>query len=178
MGGSSPAVAAAEGIIMSHSHRVFVYGSLLSDEVVRVLLKRLPQSSPAILNGFHRFNIKGRVYPAIIPVEDKKVNGRVLLGITDPELYILDTFEDVEYEKHTVDVSLSNTQENFQAYTYVWENKNDPNLYGNWDFEEWKQVHMNDFLKMTVGFMEELEGPESKPRVATYESFYQQAESE
>ncbi|KAF6141796.1 hypothetical protein GIB67_027974 [Kingdonia uniflora] len=59
----------------------------------------------------------------------------VLLGITDPELDILDTFEDVEYEKHTVDVSLSNTEENFQAYTYVWENKNDPNLYGNWDFE-------------------------------------------
>lgn len=33
---------------------------------------------------------------------------------------------------------------------------------------------MNDFLKMTAGFMEELELPESKPRVATYESFFQQ----
>lgn len=28
------------------------------------------------------------------------------MGITDPELYILDTFEDVEYERSTVEVSL------------------------------------------------------------------------
>lgn len=33
---------------------------------------------------------------------------------------------------------------------------------------------MNDFLKMTTGFVEELELPEAKPRVATYESFYKQ----
>ncbi|KAG7037578.1 hypothetical protein SDJN02_01206, partial [Cucurbita argyrosperma subsp. argyrosperma] len=31
-------------------HRVFVYGSLLSDEVVHILLKRTPQSSAAVLN--------------------------------------------------------------------------------------------------------------------------------
>lgn len=31
---------------------------------------------------------------------------QVLLGVTDPELNILDTFEDVEYERCTVEVSL------------------------------------------------------------------------
>ncbi|XP_028113143.1 AIG2-like protein D isoform X3 [Camellia sinensis] len=87
-------------------HQVFVYGSLLSDEVVRVLLKRVPQSCPAILDGFHIFSIKECVYPAIIPVENKKVTGKVLLGITLPELDILDTFEDVEYNRCTVEVSL------------------------------------------------------------------------
>ncbi|KAL7187107.1 hypothetical protein ACSBR1_037221 [Camellia fascicularis] len=87
-------------------HQVFVYGSLLSDEVVRVLLKRVPQSSSAILDGFHRFSIKERIYPAIVPVENKKVTGKVLLGITLPELDILDTFEDVEYNRCTVEVSL------------------------------------------------------------------------
>eukprot|EP00268_Persea_americana_P031206 TRINITY_DN3030_c0_g2_i9.p1 TRINITY_DN3030_c0_g2~~TRINITY_DN3030_c0_g2_i9.p1 ORF type:complete len:142 (+),score=23.21 TRINITY_DN3030_c0_g2_i9:142-567(+) len=127
-------------------HSVFVYGSLLADEVVHVLLKRVPDSSPAILNNFHRFSIKGRVYPAILPVENKKVTGRVLLGITDPELGVLDTFEDVEYERKAVEVSLV----------------------------EWKRLHMNDFVKMTGGFMDELEQSESKTRVATYESFYQE----
>jgi len=43
-----------------------------------------------------------------------------------------------------------------------------------WIWKEWKQVHMNDFVKMTNGFMEELELPESKPRVKTYETFYKQ----
>lgn len=32
-------------------HNVFVYGSLLADDVVKVLLKRIPPSSSAILNG-------------------------------------------------------------------------------------------------------------------------------
>ncbi|KZV19801.1 hypothetical protein F511_18800 [Dorcoceras hygrometricum] len=152
---------------------VFVYGSLLSDDVVSALLSRVPPSSPAILPNYHRFSIKGVVYPAIIPVEDKKVTGKVLLGITPRELHILDTFEDIEYERKTVDVLLTDSNETLQTDTYVWQNKTDPNLYGEWDFEEWKKLHSKDFLKMTAEFKEELELPDSKTRVAAYESFYQ-----
>ncbi|XP_058183887.1 AIG2-like protein D [Rhododendron vialii] len=155
-------------------HNVFVYGSLLADEVVTVLLKRVPDSSPAILHDFHRFSIKGRIYPAILPVENKKVTGRVLSGITDPELDVLDTFEDVEYERRTIEVSLMDSSQKLTAYAYVWANINDPNLYGDWHFEEWRLAHMKDFINMTTGFMEELELPESKPRVETYETFFQQ----
>ncbi|PWA63911.1 butirosin biosynthesis, BtrG-like protein [Artemisia annua] len=74
----------------------------------------------------HRFSIKGRVYPAISPVENKNVTGRtfgryrailletqstsvftqVLTGLSATELDILDTYEAEEYEKRTVDVSL------------------------------------------------------------------------
>nr|CAD1827661.1 unnamed protein product [Ananas comosus var. bracteatus] len=132
-----------------------------------------PPSSPASLNGYHRFSIKGRVYPAILPVESKKVTGKVLMGITDPELVVLDTFEDVEYLRRTVEISLIDSSETLLADTYVWGNQDDPDLYGDWDFEEWKRLHMKDFLAMTKGFMEELEQPESKTRVATYESFFQ-----
>ncbi|MQL92684.1 hypothetical protein Taro_025305 [Colocasia esculenta] len=32
-------------------HNVFVYGSLMAEEVVSVLLKRVPASSPAALHG-------------------------------------------------------------------------------------------------------------------------------
>ncbi|KAK1315598.1 AIG2-like protein [Acorus calamus] len=164
-------------------HNVFVYGSLLADEVVHVLLKRVPPSSPATLYGFHRFSIKGRIYPAILPVENKKVDGKVLLGITDPELDVLDTFEDVEYVRRPINVSLAVTAcmdgpEKLHAYTYVWENKRDPDLYGDWDFEDWKKLHLKDFLEMTEGLMEELEQPESKLRVAINESFFQQGDSQ
>ncbi|XP_075506050.1 AIG2-like protein D [Primulina tabacum] len=139
---------------------VFVYGSLISDDVVSALLSRVPPSHPAILPNYHRFSIKERVYPAIIPVENKKVVGKVLIGITPPELYILDTFEDAEYERKTVDVLLNDSSEKLQVETYVWQNKTDPNLYGEWDFEEWKQLHLKDFLKMTTEFKEELELPD------------------
>ncbi|PQQ03002.1 AIG2-like protein D [Prunus yedoensis var. nudiflora] len=166
---SSVAMAQSESL-----HKVFVYGSLMAEDVCRVLLNRVPQSSPAILNGYHRYSIKGRVYPAILPVENDKVTGKLLLGITDPELHILDEFEDVEYERSTVEVSLVDSSDNLSVQAYVWSNKSDPNLYGDWNFEEWKQIHKKDFIKMTTGFMEELELPEAKPRVATYESFFQQ----
>lgn len=174
-GGVTACIAAATA--SSSLHNVFVYGSLLADEVVEVLLKRVPPSSPAILNGYHRFSIKGRVYPAILSVESKKVTGKVLLGITDLELDVLDTFEDVEYKRSTVEILLDSL-EKLLADTYVWGNKDDPNLYGNWDFEEWKQLHMKDFLTMTMGFVEELEQPESKTRVATYESYFQQGQDQ
>ncbi|KAK7283024.1 hypothetical protein RIF29_12224 [Crotalaria pallida] len=166
------------GVVSSgggEGHNVFVYGSLLADEVVKILLKRVPRSASATLHGFHRFKIKERVYPAILPLHDKHVTGRVLLGISGPELDILDEFEDVEYTRSDVEVSLKDNDEKLQVHTYVWSNQNDPNLYGEWDFEEWKQAHVNDFVKMTDGFMQELELPESKPRVQTYESFYNQA---
>ncbi|MCO5556481.1 hypothetical protein L7F22_010030 [Adiantum nelumboides] len=68
------------------AHNVFVYGSLLADEVVSVLLRRVPASSAALLPDFHRFNIKGRVYPAILPTKGEKVIGRGGLGIIDPEM--------------------------------------------------------------------------------------------
>ncbi|TKY74616.1 AIG2 protein [Spatholobus suberectus] len=154
------------------THNVFVYGSLLADEVVHTLLKRVPPTAPAILHDYHRFKIKGRVYPAILPVQNNKVTGRVLLGISGVELDILDGFEDVEYTRSDVEVFLMDKSEKLQVHAYVWSNQNDPNLYAEWDFEEWKQVHMNDFVKMTNGFMQELELPESKPRVQTYETFY------
>ncbi|GAB2276175.1 hypothetical protein Dimus_010911, partial [Dionaea muscipula] len=121
----------------------------------------------------HRFSIKGRVYPAILPVEDKKVFGKVLVGISAPELHILDVFEDVEYVRDPVEVYREDNLEKLLAYVYVWDGKNE-DLFGEWNFEGWKQVHMNDFIKMTTGFIEEFEHPESKPRVETYLSYYQQ----
>lgn len=42
------------------------------------------------------------------------------------------------------------------------------------NMKEWKGKHMNDFLKMTMGFMEEVELPESKPRVSTFENYDRQ----
>ncbi|XP_061339311.1 AIG2-like protein D isoform X2 [Gastrolobium bilobum] len=158
--------------VSGDTHNVFVYGSLLSDDVVRVLLKRVPSSATATLHGL--FKIKGRVYPAILPVENKKVAGRVLLGISGLELDVLDEFEDIEYTRSDVEVLLMDTSEKLKVHAYVWSNPNDQDLYAEWDFEEWKQVHMNDFVKMTDGFMQELELPEPKPRVQTYESFYKQ----
>eukprot|EP00256_Glycine_max_P059366 XP_014627818.1 uncharacterized protein LOC100808710 [Glycine max] len=85
----------------------------------------------------HRFKSKGRIYPVILPVQNNKVNGRVLLlGISGVELDILDEFKDVEYTRTDVEVSLKDKSERLQVCAYVWSNPNDPNLYAEWDFED------------------------------------------
>lgn len=56
----------------------FVYGTLMADEVVKLLIKRVPPSRPATLAGYSRFRVKGQVFPAIVPSQsDNKVLGKV-----------------------------------------------------------------------------------------------------
>ncbi|PWZ24745.1 AIG2-like protein D [Zea mays] len=89
-------------------HSVFVYGTLMEEEVVRVLLGRAPpSSSPALLPDHRRFSLRGRVYPAILPARGHAVSGKVIQGLTDRELHVFDMFEDEEYVKTTVEVSLT-----------------------------------------------------------------------
>ncbi|KAJ1277856.1 hypothetical protein BS78_04G035300 [Paspalum vaginatum] len=155
---ASPPPTAAAAAAAAGLHSVFIYGTLMAEEVVRVLLGRAPPSSPAVLPDHRRFSLRGRVYPAILPVRGHAVNGKVLRGLTDRELHVLDMFEDEEYVKTTVEVSLpvSDASGKSLAFAYVWGNQSDPDLYGDWDFEEWRKVHLKDYLEMTQEFMQEL----------------------
>jgi gamma-glutamylcyclotransferase (GGCT)/AIG2-like uncharacterized protein YtfP len=156
------------------AYDLFVYGSLQEPEVVYVLLNRVPDHVSAVLSGFHRFRLKGRVYPTILPDGTGKVNGKVLKGITDDELKMLDEFEDVEYDRKTVEVMLTDTSEKLQVETYVWKNKDDPDLYGEWDFEEWRQHDKEDFVTATKKFLENRRLPEAKTRMDTFKTFFKQ----
>ncbi|RWW01511.1 hypothetical protein GW17_00035451 [Ensete ventricosum] len=182
----------------SSFHNVFVYGTLMADEVVRTILKRVPPASPAVLNDYHRFSIKGRVYPAILPVESKKVTGRVcpltllylmlvLLEITDQELDKLDSFEDVEYERRTVEISLLINKVRLFSFLQPFKQLmkrlhsdrsiNILTLECSCIVQEWKCLHKKDFVAMTLGFMDDMEQPDSKTRVATYDSYFHQGQS-
>ena len=56
---------------------VFVYGTLLSDEIVKSLLRRMPACKPAVLHGFKRMRLKDRAFPAIVPSDKDRVVGKV-----------------------------------------------------------------------------------------------------
>ncbi|EOA17535.1 hypothetical protein CARUB_v10005885mg [Capsella rubella] len=153
-------------------HDLFVYGSLQESEVVKVLLNRVPDSVSAVLSGL--FRLKGRVYPTILPDGTGEVTGKVLKGITDDELKMLDEFEDVEYDRNAVQVALTDTSEKLQVQTYVWKNKHDPDLYGEWDFEEWKRHDKEGFVTATKKFLEDRKLPEAKTRMDTFRTFFKQ----
>lgn len=57
---------------------MFVYGTLMADEVLRLLLKRVPDTKPATISGYTRYRVKKQVYPAIAPsTADSRVTGKV-----------------------------------------------------------------------------------------------------
>lgn len=56
----------------------FVYGTLMADEVLKLLIKRVPVSRNATLSGYARHKVKGQVFPAIVPATPQdKVQGKV-----------------------------------------------------------------------------------------------------
>jgi gamma-glutamylcyclotransferase (GGCT)/AIG2-like uncharacterized protein YtfP len=88
----------------------FVYGSLMSPEVLSSLLGRVPPRRPATLRGYRRFAIVDRVYPAVLADEttiNDVVDGEVLHGMTRRELAVLDWFEDEAYVLTRVDVTFA-----------------------------------------------------------------------
>ncbi|KAF8114401.1 hypothetical protein N665_0038s0025 [Sinapis alba] len=128
-------------------HNVFVYGSFQEPDIVNIMLERIPEIISVTLPGFKRFRLKGRLYPCVVPSEAGEVHGKVLMGLTDKELASLDAVEGNEYERVTVEVVRTDNSEKFTVKTYLWINKDDPDMYGEWDFEEWKRLHMPKFMK-------------------------------
>ncbi|GJU93945.1 AIG2-like protein D [Tanacetum coccineum] len=82
---------------------------------------------------------------------------QVLYGLSAMELDILDTYEAEDYDQRTVDVSLLDTSEVIQAYAYVWGNSTYPDLYGDWDFKDFKESKLKAYVEMTKDFVKELE---------------------
>ena len=78
------------------SVNLFVYGSLLNEKVLDILLKRKIESFPAILKGYHRFSVRSAPYPAIAQQENGTVEGKVLL-LKENEKILLDEYEGPDY---------------------------------------------------------------------------------
>ena len=105
----------------------FVYGTLMSPDVLQVLLGRIPNLIPnAILPNHSRHPVIGRVYPGVIPTSTPRpssssassssslgastssssdtVKGLLIVDITPLEMKILDWFESDDYTRSIVQV--------------------------------------------------------------------------
>lgn len=50
----------------------------MADEVLKLLIKRVPVMKPAVLHGYQRHKVKNQVFPAIVPSSSvSKVQGQV-----------------------------------------------------------------------------------------------------
>ena len=69
---------------------VFTYGSLMFKEVIYALTAvKDYKNSHAVLRGYSRFHVKGKVYPGIAPDAQGEVKGVVYFGVTKQDLETL-----------------------------------------------------------------------------------------
>jgi gamma-glutamylcyclotransferase (GGCT)/AIG2-like uncharacterized protein YtfP len=59
------------------SINVFVYGTLMADQIAKGLLGRVPPSKGASLNDYVRYRVKGAAFPAIVAQSEHTVTGKV-----------------------------------------------------------------------------------------------------
>eukprot|EP00891_Asterochloris_glomerata_P002543 jgi/Astpho2/2543/e_gw1.00048.241.1_t len=137
---------------LTSSLNAAVYGTLLSEEILNILLHRVPDMSLATVKGFRRHRIQGRVYPAIIPAEGgAEVQGMVLSGLSEPEFAVLDEYEDEDYYR-TVTTAQLQDGKHIETEIYVWVESKRDLLYGTWDYQDFRKKHLSEYMAMCQDF--------------------------
>ena len=146
------------------SQNVFVYGTLMYPDVLKVLLNRVPTNSTAAIHGFRRYSIKGQVFPGVIQsTPESQVQGVLLKGLTPEDMVVFDEFEGDEYRKVAVTPQLpdGSTEE---ASVYIWQDSLRSYLYGEWDPEAFAATHLESYAEMCQRFIDELREQQGKPQ--------------
>ena len=74
---------------------LFVYGSLMAEEVLVELLGRMPACRPASISGFSRKCLRDEPFPAVIRARPGDVvDGFLVEGLSQRDLRALDFYED------------------------------------------------------------------------------------
>ena len=155
---------------------LFVYGPLMAEEVITMLLGRVPRSRPAKLMGYVRCCKKGaqttadgvcttsrslvaNSYPAVIGtgVEGHAVEGIIFERLRPKEIRCLDYYEDPSYQKIPVTVVAENGfggQETIDALVYTWPASPAAvralDLEKPWEYTAFRKHHMKDFMESVV----------------------------
>lgn len=95
---------------------LFVYGSLLFNEIIKGLTGKTFRSERVILSGFKRISVIDSDYPALVKDKNSEVEGRVLFDVDKRSLDIISFFEGEEYAQTMVNLKPAN----LKALAFTW----------------------------------------------------------
>ena len=133
---------------------LFVYGTLLIDDLFHRIVKGRYQKMPGTITGYERRKVINQVYPALIPSMsiDEEVSGAIYIKINDEDIGRLDHFEGEMYQRTAVLVHIHPNQ-TWNAETYVcmksFLHLVDPHT---WSPANFSQEARNRFLKEFPGW--------------------------
>ncbi|MDQ3763543.1 MAG: gamma-glutamylcyclotransferase [Actinomycetota bacterium] len=123
----------------AETNKLFVYGTLLLDDVVYALIDRIPHYQHATAPGWRIVRLPQRVYPGLVPGQGE-ANGKVFTDLTDVEWATLNAFEDPAYTLAAVRV-LTPLETN--ALTYIWQGEHVDQA---WSTAEFGNIELADYL--------------------------------
>lgn len=165
-------------IVTKAATTCFVYGTLMSEEVLHCLLGRVPQMLPkVVLQNHSRHPVRQHVYPGVIPSSSTSaaVEGLLLLDLSAVEIKLLDYFEEegIDYKRtnlqvHVPDVNsltgdiqtlVANSIKDddnlskgiLKTQAYIWlKDTATLDTTQDWDFEEFRRNRLDWYLQHTV----------------------------
>jgi gamma-glutamylcyclotransferase (GGCT)/AIG2-like uncharacterized protein YtfP len=97
---------------------LFAYGTLMFPAIIESVIGRVPDSRPAMIEGYRRLEVAGESFPGLIKGNGgDSVEGVLYLNIDEDEWKRLTQFEDDFYELEELTVLSSGA--NTQALAYV-----------------------------------------------------------
>lgn len=119
--------------------KLFVYGTLLHDDVVNILIGRIPHYLIVRAPGWRTVRLPQKVYPGLVPGQGE-ASGKLFTDLTDAEWATLDAFEDPAYALTAVRVSASLETD---ALAYIWQGEH---LDQPWSSMEFGRDELADYL--------------------------------
>ena len=99
---------------------LFVYGTLEIDEVLREVTGQSYPTIPAVLHGYARYMLRGRLYPGIVAQPGASTPGSLLMGLDEVALRRIDEYEGDGYRRSELVVATARGMRATQGYVIPW----------------------------------------------------------
>lgn len=120
---------------------LFAYGTLQDEDVLAAVLGRsiaVADLPLAVAPGFKAVAYPGRVYPALVACPGEAAPGRLIEGLDERDLAVLDAFEGEEYRRMSLAVEVNGAPVSAHAYMPAIDMSCDGPA---WSFQHWLSAH-------------------------------------
>ena len=118
---------------------LFAYGTLRFPEVLRELLRRVPELTEGTVADWRVAALADRTYPGLIRAPGATAAGVLITGLADGEWQLLDRYEDDDYGIEQLVLT-----DQRDAMTYVWRNEAEAAPH-DWSAPDFARQHLADF---------------------------------
>lgn len=131
------------------TQHLYTYGTLQAASIIELIVGRRLRGAAARLDGYARFRIKDRVYPAIVESAGSDVPGVLYPDLDAAELDRLDRYEGTLYERRGVSVWVGPVAT--PAATYVLRPEFRHRLSDEpWDLDTFLRDHLDEYLALVT----------------------------